>query len=108
MCLGLLLISLDHSTETNGISAESSQGAQMIATPIFGSSRERSDTMLSTVSSIPGPQGQARMSSMFFVVQALETIQSTKEGKRKGSLKDAIDKALGTHSSPYVLMHRFN
>ena len=76
--------------------------------PNFASIRERSDTMLSTVSSIPGPQGQARMSSMFFVVQALETIQSTKEGKRKGALKDAIAKALGTHASRHLLITRFN
>lgn len=52
--------------------------------------------MLSTVSTIHGPQGQLRMSSMFFVVQALESIQNTKEGKRKSPLKDAIAKALGT------------
>jgi hypothetical protein len=32
---------------------------------------------------------------MFFVVQALETIQNSKEGKRKGPLKDATAKALG-------------
>jgi hypothetical protein len=32
---------------------------------------------------------------MFFVVQALETIQNSKEGKRKGPLKDATVKALG-------------
>jgi len=51
--------------------------------------------MLSTVSSIPGPQGQQTMSSMFFVVQALESIQNSKEGKRKGSLKDSATKALG-------------
>jgi hypothetical protein len=48
------------------------------------------------MTSVPGPQGEPRMSSMFFVVQALETIQNTKEGKRKGALKDAITKALGT------------
>ena len=97
--LGLLLISLDHNAEANGTSAESSHGAQTVATPNFATSRERSDIMLSTVSSIPGPQGQARMSSMFFVVQALETIQSTKEGKRKSPLTDAIAKALGTRSN---------
>jgi hypothetical protein len=51
--------------------------------------------MQSTVSSIPGPQGQPTMTSMFFVVQALETIQNTKEGKRKGALKDSVAKALG-------------
>ena len=56
---------------------------------------ERSDTILSTISSIPGPHGEVRMTSMFFVVQALETIHNTKEGKRKGPLKDAIAKALG-------------
>jgi hypothetical protein len=39
------------------------------------------------------------MSSMFFVVQALESIQSSKEGKKKGPLKDAIAKALGNHRS---------
>jgi len=57
--------------------------------------RGRSDTLLSTVSSTLGPQGQQTMSSMFFVVQALETIQNSKEGKRKGPLKDATAKALG-------------
>jgi hypothetical protein len=36
------------------------------------------------------------MSSMYFVVQALETIQNTKEGKKKGPLKDSTTKALGT------------
>ena len=101
-------MSLDHNTETNGPSPDSSHDAQTIAMPNFASIRERSDTMLSTVSSIPGPQGQARMSSMFFVVQALETIQSTKEGKRKGALKDAIAKALGTHASRHLLITRFN
>ena len=101
-------MSLDHNTETNGTSAESSQDAQTISPLSFASSRERSDALLSTVSSIPGPQGQPRMSSMFFVVQTLETIQSTKEGKRKSPLKDAIAKALGPHSSPYLLMNRFN
>ena len=64
----------------------------IVNTPI---SRERSDTMLSVVSSITGPHGDKRMSSMFFVVQTLEGIQNTKEGKRKGPLKDAITKALG-------------
>jgi hypothetical protein len=59
--------------------------------------RGRSDTMQSTVSSIPGPQGQPTMTSMFFVVQALETIQNTKEGKRKGALKDSVAKALGIY-----------
>ena len=58
--------------------------------------RERSDTMMSTVNSIPGPQGQPTMSSMFFVVQALESIQNSKEGKRKGPLKDSTARALGT------------
>lgn len=51
--------------------------------------------MLSTVSSVLGPQSQPRMSSMFFVVQALESIQNSKEGKRKSHLRDAIAKALG-------------
>jgi hypothetical protein len=51
--------------------------------------------MLSTLGSTLGPQGQQTMSSMFFVVQALETIQNSKEGKRKGPLKDATTKALG-------------
>ena len=58
-------------------------------------SRERSETLLSTISSTVGPQGQPTMSSMFFLVQALESIQSSKEGKRKGPLKDATAKALG-------------
>ena len=57
--------------------------------------RGRSDTILSTVSATLGPQGQQTMSSMFFVVQALETIQNSKEGKRKGPLKDSTTKALG-------------
>jgi hypothetical protein len=57
--------------------------------------RERSDTMLSTLGSTLGPQGQQTMSSMFFVVQALEIIQNSKEGKRKGPLKDTTTKALG-------------
>jgi hypothetical protein len=35
------------------------------------------------------------MSGMFFVVQTFEAIQNSKEGKRKGPLKDAIAKALG-------------
>jgi hypothetical protein len=63
--------------------------------------------MLSTVSSIPGPQGQPRMSSMFFVVQTLESIQNSKEGKRKGHLRDAIAKALGMSHHPKSLMERF-
>jgi hypothetical protein len=32
---------------------------------------------------------------MFFVVQALETIQNSKDGKKKGVLKDSTAKALG-------------
>jgi hypothetical protein len=62
--------------------------------------RGRSDTLQSTVSSVPGPQGQPTMTSMFFVVQALETIQNSKEGKRKGALKDSIAKALGMCLQP--------
>lgn len=48
------------------------------------------------------------MSSMFFVVQALETIQNSKEGKKKGPLKDATSKALGNHRSQSVLLIFFS
>ena len=65
-----------------------------------GATRPRNDTISSTFSSGSGHQGQT-MSSMFFVVQALEAIQNSKEGKRKGPLKDATMKALGTHC--YIL-----
>jgi hypothetical protein len=86
---------------TNGDHVEGVQEEQHVpghivipvaSTPV---SIERSDTMLTAVSSITGPHGEKRMSSMFFVVQTLESIQNTKEGKRKGPLKDAIAKALG-------------
>jgi len=66
--------------------------------PPVTAARERSDTILSTVSSMPGPQGQQTMSSMFFVVQTLESIQNSKEGKRKGPLRDSTAKALGNCS----------
>ena len=83
-------------SETNGVdSQESSQASQSPPVAHINPFRERSDTMLSTVSAIPGPQGQPAMSSMFFVVQALESIQNSKEGKKKATLKDATAKALG-------------
>lgn len=88
-----MLTDLDHNSELNG--ADSSQTSRTTPIPNAVPSRERSDTLSSTVSSIPGPQGQPRMTSMYFVLQALESIQNSKEGKRKGSLKDAIGKALG-------------
>jgi hypothetical protein len=86
--------------QTNGDHVEAHQEQHtpehvVIPVPSTRVSRERSDTMLSAVSSITGPHGEKRMSSMFFVVQTLESIQNTKEGKRKGPLKDAIAKALG-------------
>lgn len=86
--------------QTNGNHVEADQEQHIpehVVIPVASTlvSRERSDTMLSAVSSITGPHGEKRMSSMFFVVQTLESIQNTKEGKRKGPLKDTIAKALG-------------
>lgn len=85
--------------QTNGDHVEAGQrhvpDTVVTPVPIAPVGRDRSDTMLSAVSSITGPHGEKRMSSMFFVVQTLEGIQNTKEGKRKGPLKDAIAKALG-------------
>jgi brefeldin A-inhibited guanine nucleotide-exchange protein len=89
-----------HAThEPNGVHAPESSHAPTTPASSILSTRERSDTMMSTISSLPGPQGQRTMSSMFFVVQALETIQNSKEGKKKGPLKDATAKALGRHLS---------
>src|ERR1700685_3886602 len=95
----LTVVETPATPEPNGVHARESSNAPTTPVSTVHSSRERSDTMLSTMSSIPGPQGQHTMSSMFFVVQALESIQSSKEGKKKGPLKDAIAKALGNHRS---------
>ena len=91
----LIELEKDPKSETNGVQeAESMPKVPQTPTVTSISARDRTDS-INTVSTIPGPQGQPRMTSMFFVVQALEAIQNSKEGKRKGALKDAIAKALG-------------
>jgi len=96
------LIEGDNATHsgTNGVAQNGGQEHSVASTlhssTATATTRERSDTILSTISSIPGPQGQQKMSSMYFVVQTLETIQNSKDGKKKGPLKDSTTKALGT------------
>jgi len=104
-----MLIDVDNHSEPNGTqTADRSQSPHTTPPSNAVTNRERSDTTLSTVSSVPGPQGQPRMSSMFFVVQALESIQLSREGKRNGHLRDAIAKALGMSHYLKSLMERFN
>jgi hypothetical protein len=96
-CSHCMLIELENvqSSISNG-THERASGETPSTSPIpNNATRPRNDTLSSTFSSASGAQGQPALSSMFFVAQALEAIQNSKEGKRKGPLKDATAKALG-------------
>jgi hypothetical protein len=97
-CTPTRFLTITGENGTTGRPPSEQEGSSSPSVPSIITVRSRSDTVMSTVSSIPGPQGQQRMSSMFFVVQALETIQNTKEGRRRGHLKDITGKALGSSS----------
>jgi hypothetical protein len=99
-CSDCMLIESEdvQSSLSNGNTHERASGATPSTSPIPNdATRPRNDTLSSTFSSASGAQVQPALSSMFFVAQALEAIQNSKEGKRRGPLKDATAKALGMY-----------
>lgn len=88
------------STDRPASPAQLEPRAQTPATPMRSSSRNAHTTStqnkrISTASlSTNNDAGQATLSSMVFVVQALESIGASKDGKRRKSLADSVHRAL--------------
>lgn len=88
------------STDRPASPAQLEPRAQTPATPMRSSSRGAHTTSnqnkrISTASlSTNNGAGQVTLSSMVFVVQALESIGASKDGKRRKSLADSVQKAL--------------